>query len=41
MNQKNIIPRTITLSEMDHIGPSEFVAKIQVWLKMFSSEARV
>ena len=32
--------REIILSEKDQLEPSDFLAKMQVWLKLFSSEAR-
>ncbi len=32
--------REIILSEEDRLKPWEFVAKMQIWLKLFSSESR-
>jgi hypothetical protein len=32
--------REIILSEKDQLEPSEFLAKMEVWLRLFSSEAR-
>ena len=32
--------REIILSEEDSLEPSEFVAKMQIWLKLFSAESR-
>jgi hypothetical protein len=32
--------REIILSEEDSLEPSEFVAKMKIWLKLFSAESR-
>ena len=32
--------REIILSEKDSLEPSEFVAKMQIWLQLFSAESR-
>ena len=32
--------REIILSEEDSLEPSEFVAKMQIWLKLFTAESR-